>query len=154
MKRQVFYSWQSDSPAKTNRNFIENCLKSSLKKLTQDTEALVEPVLDRDTSGVSGSPDIVESIFAKISTTDVFVADLTLCIKNSSGRFSPNPNDLIELGYAVAQLGWERIILVQNVIFGGPEMLPFDLRGRRIMTYAYGEQAAAPAQIKQLLITI
>jgi hypothetical protein len=148
MKRVIFYSWQSDTKPKTNRNFIENALKSAILKLAQDQGTSIEPVLDRDTFGMSGSPDIVDTILAKVSAADLFVADVTLCVVNGAGRSSPNPNVLVELGYAIAQLGWDRILLVQNVVHGGPEMLPFDLRGRRIMTYAYGEDAPNLANIK------
>src|SRR5262249_32772453 len=54
----------------------------------------------------------------------------------SKVRRTPNPNVLLELGFAIAHLGWDRIVLVQNTEFGGPDELPFDLRGRRTVTYA------------------
>lgn len=41
---------------------------------------------------------------------------------------------LVELGYAIARLGWDRIVLVMNIEFGPPERLPFDLRSRRYPT--------------------
>lgn len=46
----------------------------------------------------------------------------------------PSPNVLVELGYAIARLGWDRIILVMNIEFGPAERLPFDLRSRRFPT--------------------
>jgi hypothetical protein len=42
---------------------------------------------------------------------------------------------LIELGYAIKSLGWSRIILVMNTAVGGPELLPFDLKTKRVTTY-------------------
>jgi hypothetical protein len=137
MKRSIFYSWQSDLGPSGNRNLIEEALKRSLKSIKRDESETVDPVLDRDTAGISGTPSISESIFAKITLADVFVADVSIINSGNSGRLTPNPNVLVELGYAVAQLGWERIILVQNTAYGNPEDLPFDLRGRRVVAYSY-----------------
>src|SRR5262249_21846298 len=50
-------------------------------------------------------------------------------------RPTPNPNVLIEYGYALKNLGESRVLAVMNTAFGGPELLPFDLRGKRILTY-------------------
>jgi hypothetical protein len=135
MKRTIFYSWQSDLDPRTNRNLIEHALERALKAIRRDKQEAIEPVLDRDTSGLPGSPDIANSIFAKVALADAFVADVSIINSGTGQRFAPNPNVLIELGYAVAQLGWEKILLVQNGAFGGPELLPFDLRGRRVIAY-------------------
>jgi hypothetical protein len=133
--RAIFYSWQSDLENATNRTFIEDALKRALKAIKKDDSEFIEPVLDRDTIGLSGSPSITDSIFEKISLADAFVADVSVINKASTHRPTPNPNILTELGYAVAQLGWDQVLLVQNTAYGGPEDLPFDLRGRRITTY-------------------
>jgi hypothetical protein len=45
------------------------------------------------------------------------------------------PEPLIELGYALNALGEHKIIMVMNKAYGGPELLPFDLRARRTITY-------------------
>ncbi|BBK44870.1 hypothetical protein STVA_48900 [Allostella vacuolata] len=138
MKRSVFYSWQSDLPSKGNRNFIEAALNKALGAISRDKDVNIEPVLDRDTADTSGAADIAGSIFAKIAAADVFVADVSL-IGTAGSRDTPNPNVLVELGYAVAELGWENIILVLNGEFGGPERLPFDLRGRLTVVYRLNE---------------
>ena len=91
-------------------------------------------MLDRDTQGVPGSPDIASTIFAKITAADVFVADISI-IGASQSRPTPNPNVLIELGYALKAMGHERVILVFNKAFGKIEDLPFDLRMRRVLAY-------------------
>jgi hypothetical protein len=134
MKRTVFYSWQSDLPATGNRNLIQDSLERALRAIRRDDNAGLEPVLDRDTANLAGAPDIAHSILSKIAMSDVFVADVSI-INPGSARPSPNPNVLIELGYAIAELGWENVVLVQNSAFGGPEALPFDLRGRRTVVY-------------------
>lgn len=135
MRRTVFYSWQSDLPAAGNRNLIEDCLRRSIKAIGRDEEAAVEPVLDRDTANVPGTPDIATRIMAKIAMADVFVADVSIVNRDAEGRLTPNPNVLLELGYAISELGWDNVLLVQNTAFGGPELLPFDLRGRRTIVY-------------------
>lgn len=134
MNRSFFYSWQSDLPAQLNRNLILDALERSAKAITRDERQWVRPVIDRDTSGLIGTPAIADSILAKIASSDAFVADVSL-VNGGSARLTPNPNVLVELGYAVGKLGWDRVILVQNTAFGAPDDLPFDLRGRRIVTY-------------------
>ena len=136
MKRTVFYSWQSDLDAKFNRNLIEDALERALKPIKKDENTKIEPVLDRDTAGVGGSPAITDTIFGKIAAADVFVADVSVINADSKERKTPNPNVLLELGYAVSQLGWDRILLIQNTAHGEPEALPFDLRGRRVIAYS------------------
>ncbi|MCK9396633.1 MAG: nucleotide-binding protein [Methylobacter sp.] len=151
MKRSIFYSWQSDLEGAGNRNLIEDALKRALKSIRRDESETVEPVLDRDTAGLSGAPSISESIFAKISLADVFVADVSIINKGSTRRLIPNPNVLIELGYAIAQLGWERVLLVQNTAYGDPEDLPFDLRGRRIVPYSFERDTNDRSEVRALL---
>lgn len=151
MKRTIFYSWQSDLDASGNRNLIEDSLKRAIKAINKDQTESVEPVLDRDTAGISGAPSIAESIFAKITLSDVFVADVSIINSGVEGRPSPNPNVLVELGYAVAQLGWDRIVLVQNLAYGNPEELPFDLRGRRVVPYTYKKESNDRSEVRALL---
>lgn len=136
MNKVVFYSWQSDLPNFSNRGFIENALKKAVTIIADDESIKVQPVIDRDTAGVGGSPDIAATIFGKIEHADVFVADVSIINNDSStGRKVPNPNVLIELGYALKVLGHSRVVLVMNKEFGGLESLPFDLRTRRVLTY-------------------
>lgn len=130
---KVFYCWQSDRPA--DRSFIEDALERALKVLSSDEELGIDKVLDRDTSGVPGTPDIAETIFDKIRRAGVFVADVTLVMLDGERR-SPNPNVLVEVGYAFGVLDEKQIVLVMNAAVGGPEQLPFDLRHKRIMKYS------------------
>lgn len=135
MKKIVFYSWQSDLPNATNRSFIQQSLENATHAIYLDNSVEIEPVVDRDTQGIPGSPDISATIFAKISAADVFVADISLIARSENGRATPNPNVLLELGYALKSMGHERVILVFNKSFGDIENLPFDLRMRRLMIY-------------------
>ena len=135
MNFTIFYSWQSDIENKLNRNLIENAIKKASKKVSNNDSIAFDMVVDRDTIGIPGSPSIVESITGKIAKSDLFICDVTIVNSSSKGKTSPNPNVLFELGFASSVLGWDRIIMVQNSSFGGPEKLPFDLRGRRIVQY-------------------
>jgi len=148
MQRTVFYSWQSDLDSKTNRNLIEDALKKAMKAIKKDDDESIAPVLDRDTSGLQGSPSISESIFNKISLADIFVADVSIINAHLSGRKTANPNVLIELGYAVSQLGWDRVIMIQNTFYGSPEELPFDLRGRRVIAYSVDPSIISKSEAK------
>ena len=144
MKKQlqtVFYSWQSDIPAKVNRNFIQTALKKAVESLTAKDLISVEPVIDRDTQNVAGACKIADTIFEKIDKAAVFVADVTIIGRaRNRGKQIPNPNVLVELGYALKVLTAERLIFVTNTAFGSVEDLPFDLRGRRTLPYSLAEK--------------
>ncbi len=129
-KCKVFYSWQSDR--KPTSRFISKCLNKLNGKKLDFTVYEVE----RDTVGVAGSPDISSTVFSKIDEADLFVADITLVSPPFAKRKTPNPNVLIELGYAVKALGWHRIVLLHNSDFGGVEKLPFDIRHRRVTSFS------------------
>jgi len=139
----VFYSWQSDLPNKVNRNFIEDALEKAIKKIGADIEvqeALRDEdiEIDKDTKGVPGSPPIVDVIFNKISNCSIFVPDLTFVGQSENGRQLPNPNVLIEYGWALKELSHSRIIPLMNTAFGQPttETMPFDMRHLRFpITY-------------------
>jgi len=150
MTEHIFYSWQSDSPSNTNRNFISEALEKAIKEVKDDDSVSVDPVIDRDTLGVSGSPDISESIFSKIDRASVFVCDVSIVDKNAT-RKSPNPNVLIELGYAIKVLGWNRIIMIMNTEYGDPTGLPFDLRSKRVLPYSIDSAAAEKAPVRNAL---
>lgn len=136
MENNIFYSWQSDLPNNTNRGFIESCLSSAIKELSKADNFHLELNLDRDTKYELGTPDIVNTIFNKIEKAKFFVADISIINSKSKERKTPNPNVLIELGYASKVLGWDKIICIFNTDYGNLNDLPFDLRSRRILTYS------------------
>lgn len=134
---KVFWSWQSDVGADTNRRLIHNAIELALERIAADL-ALDEadrPGIDHDTKGVAGAVDIAHTIFSKIAAAAAFIADVTP-ITRTDKKHIPNPNVLIELGYALGTCGASNVILVLNTAFGAsPNDLPFDLRGRRCMVY-------------------
>ena len=136
----IFYSWQSDLPNSINRGLIQKALEWAARDIRSNDSITVEPVIDRDTAEVPGSPDIAATILEKIDKCDVFVCDVSIINPNATTRLTPNPNVLIELGYVLKRLGWSRIIMVLNSEFGGVETLPFDLRMKRVLTYRASEK--------------
>ncbi len=136
MTHHIFFSWQSDTPAKVGRNLIERSLERAIGKLRADAD--VDPAdrdmaVDRDTRDVPGLPPILETILGKIDGAAVFVSDLTYVAQREGGGRTPNPNVCIEHGYALKALSWRRLIAVMNTAFGHPDQheLPFDLRHAR-----------------------
>lgn len=138
-KCKVFYSWQSDLPNSTNRSFIQKALEEAAKSIRSDDSIEIDPVIDRDTAGVPGSPDIANTIFSKIDGSDIFACDVSIINQGDNSRPTPNPNVLIELGYALKELKSKRIIMIMNTDSGGPELLPFDLSKKRVSTYCINE---------------
>ena len=136
MASMVFYSWQSDLPNSTNRGLIHQALERAAKEIRSDNSIAVEPVIDRDTAGIPGSPDIAATILEKIDNCEVFACDVSIINPGAETRPTPNPNVLIELGYALKRLGWSRVIMILNTEFGDVNILPFDLRMKRILTYS------------------
>jgi hypothetical protein len=132
----VFFSWQADTETKTGRNLIERALERAASRTGDDTdveEAIRDLSVDRDTKDVPGSPPIVDTIFQKIDKAAVFVPDLTFVGHRLDGRPTPNPNVLIEYGWALKSLGHRRIVPVMNTAFGQPsaDAMPFNLRHLR-----------------------
>ncbi|MGB8192315.1 MAG: hypothetical protein WCF67_10375, partial [Chitinophagaceae bacterium] len=131
--QRIFYSWQSDLPKLTNLNAIRQVLRDASSMIESEIED-IRIEIDEATRDLPGSPNIPKAIFGKISASDIFVCDVTTINTNTSAdlRRVPNPNVLIELGYAVATLGWDRIIMLFNTVHGNfPNDLPFDIDRHR-----------------------
>ena len=154
----VFYSWQSDTDPKANRNFIEEALKRAIRKINADAElvpaAREELQFDKDTVGLPGTPAIVDAIFDKIDRCAVFVPDVTFVATTKVGRPTPNANVMIEYGWALKSRGHHRIVPVMNEAFGQATEtdIPFNMRHRTWpIRYNY-DGAAAPAEERKKLV--
>lgn len=144
---RIFYSWQSDLPSGETRGLIQEGISSAVKML-KDT---VEIEADRDTKGEYGSPDIVQTIFSKIDECDVFIADVSIVNKyhtvdeegkpSAPVKLGPNPNIMLELGYAASVVGWDSVICIINADYGNPDELPFDLAHRRLTPYSLKDKS-------------
>jgi hypothetical protein len=116
MSRTVFWSWQSDAPPRETRNIIHDALKSSLADLAAELEEAERLEVDQGAKGVVGLNLIAEVILDKIDTSVAIVADITTVAVIGDGlerKCVPNPNVMLELGYARRSRGRGRIIPVQ-----------------------------------------
>jgi hypothetical protein len=144
MPHRIFLSWQSDTPNECGRSIVEAALSKALQIIGGDT--VVDPAIrdegiaiDSDTRGVAGSPPIVDTIFKKIDRAAIFLADFTFVATRLDGkRKSPNPNVLVEHGWALKSLGYYQVLGVINTAYGEAtdENMPFDIKHlRKPITY-------------------
>ena len=148
MARTIFYSWQSDTPASITRNFIEDALKKAIKRVNKDLPEEHQLQFDKDTLNVPGNPPITDTILKKIQDCTAFCGDLTLVAKSDESKGVPNPNVMLELGYALMARGHERFLLVMNDAFGPADDLPFNLKHmKRPILYTL-EEASEPQNKK------
>lgn len=155
----IFYSWQSDLPNSTTRGFIESSIEAAVKSLRNT----ISIYADRDTQGVTGSPDIVQTIFSKIDKCDVFVADVTSVATyhsldkdgNETDRLKaiPNANVMIELGYATQVVGWDNIICIMNDDYNHEGEIPFDIEHHRLTHFSLRgkEKAKVRKQLRDIV---
>lgn len=120
----IFFSWQSDIDE--NRTIIRKGIKEACEKLNQ-----YDIIIDEATRNVPGSPTIEKTVMDKIEKCDVYIADITP-ITQSNGKQIPNPNVLIELGYALKCMEVERIIIIAKTSDYQDKDLPFDINHNRI----------------------
>ena len=155
----IFYSWQSDLPNSTTRGLIESSIEAAVRSLRNT----VSVYADRDTQGVTGSPDIVQTIFSKIDECDVFVADVTSVATyhhldkdgNETDRLkaTPNANVMIELGYATQVVGWDNIICIMNYDYNHDGEIPFDIEHHRLTHFSLSgkEKAEVRKQLRDII---
>ena len=148
----MFFSWQSDARAAACRTLIGDALELTVGRIATTGKLGVEAAIDRDTLDVPGTPDILAAIFEKIDSASAFVADVTIVGGEAAdGKGLPNPNVMVELGYAIKTLGWSRILLIQNTAFGGIKLLPFDLPRRLVTMYESHADAIERAEARKEL---
>ena len=153
-KIKIFYSWQSDTDKNTNMNAIRQSLRVAINNIEHEKEDLIIK-FDESTRDVSGSPNIPSTILEKIETSDIFICDLST-INNyapSDKRKLQNPNVLIELGYAIAHIGWERILMLFNETTTKVSDLPFDIDRHRASKFSIKDKSdkTGKSQLTKLL---
>lgn len=137
----LFYSWQSDRDRKVCGRFIRLAIESAIERIEAEHSIAIR--LDSDTANVPGTPPVSETILAKIRECEIFVGDVTFVGKAANGKLLPNPNVMIEFGYARGVLTDHQILSVMNTVYGSPKELPFDLAHLRHPTaYAVDETAS------------
>ena len=145
-KLTVFYSWQSDLPKATNLTVIRSALRIASNGAESENPDLKVDI-DESARGVTGSPEITSEILKKIRSCDVFACDVTTINSGDPSRPVPNPNVMLELGYAIAHVGWDRIIMLFNEAYGKIVTdVPFDLEKRRIAKYSLKDKKTKGAE--------
>lgn len=159
MKIKIFYSWQTTTNTKYNKNFILTCIEKAVKKVNKKPELKeIEFIILEGVRGEPGSPQVASKITdERIPNSDIFIADLSV-VNHISGfkkfirkivndKFKPfqNNNVINEHGVANNAIGLEKIIGVLNSEYGSPnenpENIPFDLRHIRFpIEYKYSEK--------------
>lgn len=127
----VFFSWQSD--IRDNTTTIRANIEQACDKISKKLSIKIET--DEATRNESGFVDIPQTVFQKIGMCDIFICDITP-IQVSGDKLLPNPNVLIELGYAIRCVGVNRIICIHDTNKGDIKNLPFDINKNRITPYS------------------
>jgi hypothetical protein len=148
---KIFWSWQSDSPDNTGRHFVREALDAALEQLKNEAsieESLRDLDYDHDRTRAQGGSSLAKITLEKIDHTNLFVADVTPVGKTAIPGKKMNPiinsNVAIELGYALARLGGQRLLMVLNKAYGTHEDLPYSLRNKSgLITYFLSTGATA-----------
>lgn len=159
MEIKIFYSWQTNTNTKYNKNFIYSSIEKAIKKTKAKPEfASIDFKLLEGVRGESGSPPVASKINdERIPDCDIFIADLSVVNKIPSLvrtilklfgynlKPAQNNNVINEHGVAYNALGYEKIIGVLNEVFGSPndnpDNIPFDIRHLRFpIEYNYSKK--------------
>lgn len=140
----IFYSWQSDT-RDGSRKIIEKALSVAKEELQEDNGISIE--IDHSTLGKSGMPSIDQTILRKIDNCDIFLCDLTPVVKYEKKEGNgititkqvPNPNVLLELGYAMSAVGVDYIIPVARQGKWLPAEMPFDINHHSVYCFTKDE---------------
>jgi hypothetical protein len=159
MEYRLFFSYQSDTPKNVGQSFIQSVLDKVKAKLKADDIYLT---IDYGFQGVFGNTVLIDEMLKKSKLSDIVLADITFTsskawneakkykwlmnreirvLEKTKDKKSPNPNVLLETGYAWALKGYERTVLILNTAYGEPEELPTDLLGfRHPITYTLDDK--------------
>jgi hypothetical protein len=151
----VFWSWQSDLPRETTRDFIEQAIEAAISVASDGLHISPSdrPEIDEGVKGSPGMAEIAATLFGKIATATLFIADVTPLYRMPTGKALPNPNVSTELGYAAHALKWANLLAVMNTAGGWKvEDLPFDLK-HRSGTITYELPEGAPDDVRKMVRT-
>lgn len=172
MKIQIFYSWQTTTSTKYNKNFIFNCIEKAIADLNRKPNFKdVEFTVLEGVRGEPGSPSLADKIIEdRIPRSDIFIADLSV-VNHLSGwrkvlakwvgikhRPMQNNNVVLEHGVARSVLGDKRLIGVLNTSFGSPNddasNITFDVRHMRFpIEYSYNKKTTDKSLIQKKLVS-
>ncbi len=171
MKLKLFFSWQTTTNTKYNKNFILSCIEKAVKKVKLKPELKdVEFVILEGVTGEPGSPQVASKIAdERIPTSDIFISDLSVVNQISyfqkivrkvvGDKFKPfqNNNVIYEHGVAYNAIGLEKMIGILNTTYGSPnenpDNIPFDLKHIRFpIEYKYSEKTKNKDDVQKKLV--
>lgn len=145
--KKIFFSWQSDD--KPVRNKIQKALKIAVEQIGKEIEEADRPGLDSDTQGTYSSEEIMDTIFKKIESASIFIADATP-IASTEKKLIPNPNVMAEIGYALKVMKPNtKLFVYVSDDPKAPDKMPFDIRGKKLFKV---DIAKSPKQIAEDLV--
>ena len=136
----IFWAWQSDYG--NSRNQIERVLESIVAEAQKDWRPVARISITTASAAGDGAIKIDAALLMKIRKAQIFVGDITAVLK-WKGRLHPNPNVLIETGYALASKDAEQVFLIAQDRDpatiegdeGGNPQFPFDIAPNRRIGY-------------------
>lgn len=156
MEIKIFYSWQSRTDRRKNKNYIYNCILKAIKQAEKKITN-VSYIVEDGAGDKSGSPDIASTIRNEMTANcDIFIADLSIINSNTKKNsfisklfhldYTPfmNENVLIEYGIAYGNKSEDSLISIMNIEYGDPRndssIMPFDISTLRFpIFYKYKE---------------
>lgn len=148
----LFYSWQMDADMACNKSLIRDALLAVVKDPAQIQDS---PRFESGMETTAGTPEVATVMFEKIQGCAIFVADTTLVGRITTRiddkehvKKTLNPNVAVEMGFAAAHTGWDRIICVMNEAadFGRRDEQAFDVKNRRFPI----DYSLSPAEAKDV----
>ncbi len=145
----IFFIWQSDD--KRSRNHLNDALKRVIATANKDWDP--PRILSIETGSMIGDGAIPldTKIFERIRSADLVVADFTPIAEFCDSR-CPNPNVLVEVGYALGCQTPENLLIVEWTgdergipADGCDRPFPFDIDKIRRLTYS------KPAELRSKL---
>jgi methylase of polypeptide subunit release factors len=131
---KLFFVWQSDRDSKYCKDFIYDALKNIAEELDNDSDFQYKLILLDSAAGVSGTPEIPDTILRGLSTSDIVIFDFTPVATTDSGTRKSkklvNQNVAYEFGYSLKAIGDSRLINVSNSYHGSAIKDFFDVRHR------------------------
>ncbi|MBQ20482.1 MAG: hypothetical protein CMD31_06960 [Flavobacteriales bacterium] len=148
MNYKVFFAYQSDIPEEYGKKFIHDAMNKTISRFKKEG---INIELDFGMRKTPGNPLLIDEMLRKSKEADLVLVDLTFTssknwfeskkvnffnkeirvLNKVDEKKSSNPNALIETGYAWAQKGFNRTVLLMNIAYGSPDELPVDLKGFR-----------------------
>jgi hypothetical protein len=141
---KVFFSWQSDTPARIGKDFLTDVLKDTVEQLrlqasVEDARRTGRTAQSAEEEGREGSPGELRDLFNSIAESATLVADVTPLGESlksvdkaqaSAVRKFIDPDVAFEAGYATHLLGDRKVLLLFNAHYGWHDDLPVNLRNR------------------------